>query len=130
MFRLLSSRRIAVAAAGAALLSMTVACGASAGNPVCADAAWTKVFSDYTAATTASAGDLDKFNDATAKLAADLKALAATADGEVAAALTDLSTAFGAAKIDANDPAAGAAATGELGAKVQEATTKLAAACS
>ncbi|MET8052989.1 MULTISPECIES: hypothetical protein [unclassified Streptosporangium] len=131
MFRAFSSRRIAVAAAGAALISMTAACGGSSGNDaICTEAAWTKIFTDYSTSATASAGDLSKFNDATAKLAADLKALAGTADGDVATALTDLSTSFGAIKIDPNDPAASASTLGTLGTKIQEATTKLAAACS
>ncbi|MEV4376864.1 hypothetical protein ACFQVD_42685 [Streptosporangium amethystogenes subsp. fukuiense] len=131
MFRALSSRRIAVAAAGAALISMTAACGGSSTNDaICAEAAWSKIFTDYSTAATAGAGDLGKFNDATAKLAADLKALADTADGDLAAALTDLSTSFGSFKIDPNDPAAAATAAGTFGTKIQEASNKLVAACS
>ncbi|MFF3440190.1 hypothetical protein [Streptosporangium sp. NPDC002721] len=130
MFRALSPRRLAVAAAGVALISMTAACGASSANSaVCNEAAWSKPFADFTTAAAASAGDLNKYNDATAKLAADLKALAGTADGKVATALTDLATSFESVKIDPNDPAAAAAAAGSLATKVQEASTKLAAAC-
>ncbi|MEU0485235.1 hypothetical protein ABZ260_39410 [Streptosporangium sp. NPDC006013] len=110
---------------------MTAACGGSSGNDaICTEAGWTKIFTDYTTSATAGAGDPGKFNDATAKLAADLKALAGTADGDVAAALTDLATSFESIKIDPNDPAASAAALGTVGTKFQEATTKLAAACS
>ncbi|WP_344917603.1 hypothetical protein [Streptosporangium oxazolinicum] len=109
---------------------MTAACGASANSAVCTEASWSKPFADFNTAATASAGDLGKFNDATAKLAADLKALAGTADGEVATALTDLATSFESVKIDASDPAAAAAAAGSLTTKVQEASTKLVAACS
>ncbi|WP_433364613.1 hypothetical protein [Streptosporangium sp. CA-115845] len=131
MFRALSFRRIAVAAAGAALISMTAACGGSSTNDaICTEAAWSKSFADYTTAATASAGDLGKFNEAIAKLAADLKALADTADGDLATALTDLSTSFGSFKIDPSDPTAAAAAASTFGSKIQEATTKLAAACS
>ncbi|MGJ6960431.1 hypothetical protein ACSDR0_00860 [Streptosporangium sp. G11] len=130
MFRALSSRRLAVTAAGFALISMTAACGASANSAVCTEAAWSKPFADFTTAATASAGDLTKYNDATAKLAADLKALAGTADGEVATALNDLATSFESVKIDANDPAAAATAVSSLATKAQEASTKLAAACS
>ncbi|MGW2193579.1 hypothetical protein ACWCSH_14650, partial [Streptosporangium sp. NPDC001682] len=72
---------------------MTAACGGSSGNDaICTEAAWTKIFTDYTTSATAGAGDVNKLNDATAKLAADLKALAGTADGDVATALTDLAT--------------------------------------
>ncbi len=132
MFRALSSRRLAVAAAaGIALISMTAACGASSANSaVCTEAAWSKPFADFTTAATSSAGDLNKYNDATAKLAADLKALAGTAEGEVATALNDLATSFESVKIDPNDPAAAATAAGSLATKAQEASTKLAAACS
>lgn len=131
MFRALSSRRLAVAAVGVALISMTAACGASSTNSaVCTEAAWSKPFADFTTAATASAGDLTKYNDAIAKLAADLKALAGTADGDVATALTDLATSFESARIDASDPAAAATALGSLATKTQEATTKLAEACS
>lgn len=130
MFHALFSRRLAVAVAGAALLSMTAACGASAGDAACTEAAWTKIFSDYTAATTSSAGDFGKFNDATDKLAADLKTLADTTEGDLSTALTDLSTTFGSVKIDENDPAAAATAVSELGTKVQKATAALSAACS
>ncbi|WP_440098300.1 hypothetical protein [Streptosporangium sp. H16] len=130
MFRALSSRRIAIAAAGIALISMTAACGGSSANSaVCAEAAWSKPFADFTTAATSSAGDLTKYNDATAKLAADLKALAGTADGEVATALNDLAASFESVKIDPNDPAAAATAAGSLATKTQEASTKLAAAC-
>ncbi|WP_329084610.1 MULTISPECIES: hypothetical protein [unclassified Streptosporangium] len=111
-------------------MSMTAACGASSPNSaVCTEASWSKPFADFNTAATASAGDLTKFNDATAKLAADLKALAGTADGEVATALTDLATSFESIKIDANDPAAAAGVAGSLATKVQEASTKLVAAC-
>jgi hypothetical protein len=132
MFSALSPRRIAVAVAGAALISMTAACGGSSANSaICTDAAWTKSFTDYTTAATASAGgDLSKFNDATAKLSADLKTLAGTADGDVASALTDLSTSLGEIKIDPNDPASAATALSGVGTKIQEASTNLIKACS
>ncbi|MEU4535252.1 hypothetical protein AB0G15_10330 [Streptosporangium sp. NPDC023825] len=131
MFRALSSRRLAVAAAGIALISMTAACGASSANSaVCTEAAWSKPLGDFTTAVTASAGDLTKYNDATAKLTADLKTLAGTADGEVASALNDLAASFESFKIDPNDPAAATTALGSMTTKAQEATTKLAEACS
>ncbi|MER5644533.1 hypothetical protein [Streptosporangium sp. NPDC002524] len=131
MFRALSSRRLAVTAAGIALISMTAACGASSANSaVCTDGAWSKPFTDFTTAVAGSTGDLAKYNDATAKLAADLKALAGTADGDVATALTDLATTFESVKIDPNDPTAAATALGSLTTKAQEASTKLAEACS
>ncbi|MFC7648852.1 hypothetical protein ACFQX6_56780 [Streptosporangium lutulentum] len=109
---------------------MTAACGGSAGSEICTDAAWTKSFTDYSAAAASSAGDLNKFNEATAKLSADLKTLAGTADGEVATALNDLATSLEGLKIDPSDPAAAAAAAGTMTTKLQEATTKLASACS
>lgn len=130
MFRALSSRRLAVTAAGVALISTTAACGATANSAVCTEAAWSKPFADFTTAATASAGDLNKYNDATAKLAADLKALAGTADGEVSTALTDLAATFESVKIDPNDPTTAATALGSLTTKAQEASTKLAEACS
>ncbi|MFI6506981.1 hypothetical protein ACIBCT_05195 [Streptosporangium sp. NPDC050855] len=130
MFRALSSRRIAVAVAGAALFTMTAACGSAANDEVCTGTALTKSFNDFTTAATGSAGDPAKFNAATAKLGTDLKAQAANADGDVAAALNDMATSFEAVKIDANDPAAAAAAMGPLTSKMQEASSKLAAACS
>ena len=130
MFSALSSRRISLAFAGIALVSMTAACGGSADSAICTDAAWTKAFTDYTTAATAGAADLGKVNDATAKLSADLKALAGTADGDVATALNDLATSFESFKIDPNDPASAATALSGVGAKMQEATTNLAKACS
>ena len=94
MFSALSSRRISLAFAGIALVSMTAACGGSTNSAICTEASWSKAFTDYAAAAGAGAGDLDKVNDATAKLGADLKTLAGTADGEVATALNDLATTF------------------------------------
>ncbi|WP_371783819.1 hypothetical protein [Streptosporangium subroseum] len=130
MFSALSSRRVSLAFAGIALVSMTAACGGSTNSAICTDAAWTKAFTEYTTAATASAGDLGKFNDATAKLSADLKALAGTADGDVATALNDFATSFGEIKIDPNDPAAAGTALSGVGTKISEATTKLVTACS
>jgi hypothetical protein len=130
MFSALSSRRISLAFAGIALVSMTAACGGSTNSAFCTDAPWTKAFTDYTTAATAGAGDLGKFNDATAKLSADLKTLAGTTDGEMATALNDLATSFESVKIDPNDPAAAATALSGVGAKMQEATTNLVKACS
>ncbi|GAA3007842.1 hypothetical protein [Streptosporangium longisporum] len=130
MFRALSSRRIAVAVAGAALISMTAACGGSANDEVCKNAAWSKSFTDFNTSVAGAAGDAGKINAATAKLGGDLKALAAKADGDVATALTDLGASFEAVKIDANDPAAAASAMEPLVSKIQEAGTKFAAACS
>jgi hypothetical protein len=129
MFSALSPRRIAVTFVGVALISMTAACGGSATSEICSGASWTKAFTDYSTAAAASAGDLNKYNDATVKLAADLKALADTTDGDLATALNDLSTSFGAIKIDPNDPASAATALSGVGSKVQEASTKLIKAC-
>ncbi|MEU4829527.1 hypothetical protein [Streptosporangium sp. NPDC023615] len=130
MFRALSSRRIAVAVAGAALVSLTAACGSSANDEVCNGAAWSKPFTDFNTTLTGAAGDTAKINAATTKLGTDLKALAAGADGDVATALNDMAASFAAVKIDEKDPAATAAATGPLVSKIQEASTKLNAACS
>lgn len=130
MFSALSSRRISLAFAGIALVSMTAACGGSTNSAICTDAAWTKAFTDYTTAATASAGDPGKFNDATAKLSADLKTLAGTTDGDVATALNDLATSLGSIKIDPSDPAAAATALSGVGTKISEATANLVKACS
>lgn len=128
MFPLLSSRRIAATVAGAALLSLTAACGGSGDAAVCTDAQ--KLFADYTASAPRISGDLGKFNEATQKFSADLKTLAGKADGELAGALNDLSTTFGGFKIDPNDPAAASAAVQELSKKTIEAGTRLGNACS
>ncbi|GAA3441518.1 hypothetical protein [Planomonospora venezuelensis] len=128
MFRVLSPRRIAVAVAGAALVSMSAACGAGANTALCADAQ--KLFTDYSSTAAGAAGDLNKFNEANQKLSADLKALADKADGELASALNDFSATWGALKIDPNNPAAATTALQDLGTKAQQATTKLASACS
>jgi hypothetical protein len=128
MFRVFSSRRIAVAVAGAALVSMTSACGAGANTALCNDAQ--KLFTDYSSSAAAIAGDLNKFNEANQKFSADLKALAGKADGDLASALNDFSATWGALKIDPNDPASAATAVQDLGTKAQQATTKLASACS
>ncbi|MEV6859884.1 hypothetical protein AB0M44_02580 [Streptosporangium subroseum] len=109
---------------------MTAACGGSTNSAICTDAAWTKAFTDYTTAATASAGDPGKFNDATAKLSADLKTLAGTTDGDVATALNDLATSLGSIKIDPSDPAAAATALSGVGTKISEATANLVKACS
>ena len=58
MFSALSSRRISLAFAGIALVSMTAACGGSTNSAICTEASWSKPFADYTTAATASAGDL------------------------------------------------------------------------
>ena len=67
---------------------------ASTNSAICTEASWSKAFTDYSTAAAAGAGDLNKFNEATAKLATDLKTLAGTADGDLATALTDLATSF------------------------------------
>ncbi|MBB2911132.1 methyl-accepting chemotaxis protein [Streptosporangium becharense] len=130
MFSPLFSRRIGLVTAGVALISLTAACGGSANSEICNGAAWSKAFSDYTASATAAAADANKLNEANQKLSSDLKDLAAKADGELATALTEFADSFGSLKIDANDPAATATAASSFSAKIQEAGTKLAAACS
>ncbi|MEV4092244.1 hypothetical protein [Streptosporangium saharense] len=128
MFSVLSSRRIAATVAGAALLSFTAACGGSSNAAACTDAQ--KLFTDYTSATTASAGDLNKFNEANQKFSADLKALADKSDGDLASALNDFSTTWGNIKIDAKDPAGSTSALQDMAKKAQEAAVKLGNACS
>lgn len=130
MLSVLSSRRVAATVAGAALLSLSAACGGSGNAAICSEAPWSKAFTDYTTSATATAGDLNKFNEANAKLAADLKELAGKADGDLAAALNDLSATWASLKVDPKDPAASSAALGSLGTKTQEAVGKLAKACS
>ncbi|MBB4920102.1 hypothetical protein ACFY19_34875 [Streptosporangium saharense] len=129
MFSVLSSRRIAATVAGAALLSFTAACGGSGNAEFCAQAPWTKAFTDYST-TTASAGtDLNKFNDASQKLSADLKELAGKTDGDLASALNDFSATWANFKLDPKDPAGAATTAQEMTKQLQEATTKLAKAC-
>ncbi|MFB9892456.1 hypothetical protein [Planobispora takensis] len=128
MFSVLSPRRIAAVAAGAVLLSLTAACGAGSNTALCNEAQ--KLFTDYSSNAATISGDLAKFNEANQKFSADLKALAAKADGELASALNDFSATWGALKIDPNNPAGAASAVQDLGTKAQQATTKLASACS
>ncbi|MFD8555974.1 hypothetical protein ACWDOR_28425 [Streptosporangium canum] len=127
MLSVLSSRRIAVTVAGAALISMTAACGGSANAETCASA--TKLMTDYGSATAANLADLEKYKAANQKLSEDLKALAGTADGDLATALNDLSTSMGSLKIDEKDPAAFAAAVPEFTKKLTEAGAKLQTTC-
>ncbi|MEV7008078.1 hypothetical protein [Streptosporangium sp. NPDC051022] len=129
MFSVLSSRRIAATVAGVALLSLTAACGGSGNASFCADAPWTKAFSDYSTSMASAGVDLNKFNDASQKLSTDLKDLAGKTDGDLAAALNDLSATFGKFKIDPKDPAGAATAAQDMAKQAQEATTKLAKAC-
>ncbi|MER5320394.1 hypothetical protein [Streptosporangium roseum] len=127
MLSVLSSRRIAVTVAGAALISMTAACGGSANAEACASA--TKLITDYSSSAAANATDLEKYQAANQKFSEDLKALAGTTDGDLAAALNDLSTSMGGLKIDEKDPAAFAAALPEFTKKLTEAGTKLQTTC-
>ncbi|MEV4186757.1 hypothetical protein AB0J28_35570 [Streptosporangium canum] len=127
MLSVLSSRRIAATVAGAALISMTAACGGSANAEACASA--TKLMTDYSSATAANLADLEKYKAANQKLSDDLKALAGTTDGDLATALNDLSTSMGSLKIDEKDPAAFAAAVPEFTKKLTEAGTKLQTTC-
>ncbi|GGS79073.1 hypothetical protein GCM10010156_42310 [Planobispora rosea] len=130
MFRLISSRRIAVTVAGAALLSLTAACGAGANSSICSEAPWTKLTQEYTTAVTGAGGDLNKYNEANQKFASDLKKLAGEAEGDLATALNNFATAIGNVKIDANDPTSATAAVQELGTKTQELQSELVKACS
>ncbi|MFF5208995.1 hypothetical protein [Streptosporangium sp. NPDC000396] len=127
MFSVLSSRRIAATVAGAALLSLTAACGGSGDTALCGEAK--QLMTSYTSSMAANVGDPKKFNDANQKFADDLKALAGKADGDLASALNDLSSTFGAVKLDAKDPAATAASVQDLGKKAAEAGAKLGTAC-
>ncbi|MER7133173.1 hypothetical protein [Streptosporangium saharense] len=130
MFSVLSSRRIAATVAGAALLSFTAACGGSGNAEFCAQAPWTKAFTDYSTSITGAGTDLSKFNDASQKLSADLKELAGKTDGDLASALNDLSATWAKFKIDPKDPAGAATAAQDMAKQAQEATVKLGKACS
>lgn len=127
MLSVLSSRRIAVTVAGAALISMTAACGGSANAEACASA--TKLMTDYSSATAANLTDLEKYKAANQKLSEDLKALAGTTDGDLASALNDFSTGIASLEIDEKDPAAFAAAVPEFTKKLTEAGAKLQTTC-
>ncbi|WP_406312788.1 hypothetical protein OHA77_30180 [Streptosporangium sp. NBC_01639] len=127
MLTALTSRRIAVAVAGVALLSMTAACG-SGNAALCTEAQ--QLITGYTSSMAANVGDLEKFNQANQKLGEDLKALAAKSDGDVASALNDVATSMGGLKIDAKDPSAAAAAVPEFSKKLTEAGVKLQTSCS
>ncbi|MER7207615.1 MULTISPECIES: hypothetical protein [Streptosporangium] len=130
MFSVLSSRRIAATVAGAALLSFTAACGGSGNAEFCAQAPWTKAFTDYTTATASAGTDFSKFNDASQKLSADLKELAGKTDGDLASALNDLAKTWGDFKIDPKDLAGAGATVQNMAKSAQEATVKLGKACS
>lgn len=127
MLSVLSSRRIAVTVAGAALISMTAACGGSANAALCTEA--TKLMTDYTTSMASVGTDFGKYNEVNQKLSADFKALAGKADGELATALDGFATTWAAFKIDEKDPAASAAAIQEISKKSQEATLKFGSAC-
>lgn len=127
MFSVFSSRRIAVTVAGAALITMTAACGGSGNTALCTEAQ--TLNSSFASSMASAATDPEKFNTAIQKHSEDLKALAGKADGDLASALNDMSALFGAIKIDANDPAAMAASLQDLGKKSTEMGTKFGAAC-
>ncbi|GIH77889.1 hypothetical protein [Planobispora longispora] len=128
MFRLLSPRRIAVAVAGAALISTTAACGAGANASLCADAQ--KLFTDYSSSAPAASADLAKLNELNAKFAADLKALAGKADGDLASALGDLAKTWDGLQIDPSNPSAAISAAQELTTNLTQAAAKIEGACS
>ncbi|MEU7983482.1 hypothetical protein AB0B56_01295 [Streptosporangium canum] len=127
MLSALSSRRIAVTVAGAALISMTAACGGSANAEACASA--TKLMTDYSTSVASVGADFGKYNEVNQKLSDDFKALAGKADGELASALNGFATTWAAFKIDEKDPGASAAAIQEIGKKSQEAALKFGSAC-
>ncbi|GAA5055623.1 hypothetical protein GCM10023259_037730 [Thermocatellispora tengchongensis] len=127
MFSVLSRRTLAIAAVAAALVG-TAACGPGADTrATCAEAQ--KIMTEFPNKLSASVADPASFNKATDELAADLKALADKSDGDLAGALTDLSTLFGAVKIDASNPAAATAKLTELSTNAQNAAVKLGQAC-
>ncbi|GAA4234944.1 hypothetical protein FHR32_000981 [Streptosporangium album] len=128
MLTALTSRRIAVAAAGVALLSMTAACGGSGNAALCTEAQ--QLITSYTSSMASNVGDLEKFNQSNQKLGDDLKALAAKSDGDAASAMNDVAASMSGLKIDAKDPAAAAAALPEFSKKLTEAGVKLQTACS
>ncbi|MDP9865870.1 MULTISPECIES: hypothetical protein [Streptosporangium] len=123
----LFSRRIAATLAGAALISLTAACGGSGNAALCTEA--TKLMTDYSSSVASFGTDLGKYNEANQKLADSLKALAGKADGELASALNDFSATWASFKIDEKDPAASAAALQDIGKKTQEAAAKFGSAC-
>jgi hypothetical protein len=144
--------RALVIAGASALLLLTAACGGSDNTgtgtsttvadgggdtggsgggdkaAICADA--TKAFTQYGTDAGASAGDLGAFNQATSKLAATLKQLAGTADGDLKTTLSGMADSWSGVKIDTSDPAGSAAKVLEFAKKATEASTKLATACS
>ncbi|GGL30648.1 hypothetical protein [Planomonospora parontospora] len=128
MFSLLSSRRIAVAAAGAALLSMTAACGGAANAEVCTEAQ--SLLSSSTTTLTSAGADPAKFNAATKKVADDFKALAAKTDGDLATAINGYASIWENIKVDAGNPAGLATALQDAGAKSQAFGNELTKACS
>ncbi|MEU6740794.1 hypothetical protein [Streptosporangium sandarakinum] len=128
MVSVLTSRRVAATVAGAVLLSLSAACGGSADAAMCADAK--KVMTGFQTDFAGAGLDMKKMTAVAEKYAANSKAMAAKADGDLASALNDLSASFGALKLDADNPEASAAATQEFSKKVMEAGVKLTTACS
>ncbi|MBG0815638.1 hypothetical protein [Planomonospora sp. ID82291] len=128
MFSLLSSRRIAAAVAGAALLSMTAACGGAANAEACTEAK--NILTDVTTSMSTVGTDPAKFNAATQKTADDLKALAGKTDGDLSTALTGFADVWASIKIDTANPAGLATSIQELSSKSQTFATELNKACS
>ncbi|WP_449060937.1 hypothetical protein [Planomonospora algeriensis] len=128
MFSLLSSRRIAVTLAGAALVSMTAACGGAANAEVCSEA--TSLLNSSTTTLTSAGADPAKFNAATKKVADDFKALAAKTDGDLATAINGYASIWDSIKVDAGNPAGLATALQDVSAKSQAFGNELIKACS
>ncbi|GGP99158.1 hypothetical protein [Streptosporangium pseudovulgare] len=128
MVSVLTSRRVAATVAGAVLLSLSAACGGSADAAMCADAK--KAMTGFQTDMAGAGLDLKNMTAVAEKHAANLKAMAAKADGDLASALNDLSASLGALKLDADDPEASAAATHDFSKKVMEANAKLTTTCS
>ncbi|GGK53027.1 hypothetical protein HS048_30735 [Planomonospora sp. ID91781] len=128
MFSLLSSRRIAVTLAGAALISMTAACGGAANAEACTEAQ--SILTNATTSMSTAGTDPAKFNEATQKVADDFKALAAKTDGDLATAITGFADVWANIKIDTANPAGLATSIQDLTSKSQAFSTELAKACS
>ncbi|GAB2444934.1 hypothetical protein [Streptosporangium sandarakinum] len=128
MVSVLTSRRVAATVAGAVLLSLSAACGGSGDAAMCADAQ--KVMTGFQTDFAGAGLDTEKMNAVNEKYAANFKAMAAKADGDLASALNDLSAAFGALKLDTGDSKASVTAVQSFTTKISEAGVKLTTACS
>ncbi|WP_214412203.1 hypothetical protein [Sphaerisporangium fuscum] len=122
------SRRVLAVTTASLFLSLSAAaCGGSGDKAVCNDAL--QALRDYSSQVASTAGDFDKFNQASADLGAKLKDLSGKADGDLKSTLSDMASSWGSLKVDAKNPGAAAGDLQKAANEAAAASTKLGTAC-